>query len=326
MKQKTTTTAVAWVTWLRSGHWTRRSSAQTWTKKLMTRPRWRGCRRSAACWRRAVGRASARRASRGAAARGACSRLRRAAPSAAALRRGCAGATSSGCGLASPPSRADLAGLGGRRSAIASSTRSAAASSAGRAAGSAAAPARAAWPCAALPSDGYVPSEESRGLSAFPCAGCGAAPAAVLAHLDPVRVVAPVLVGLVVAALAFLASKRHRDSNFSASHSTVGACPQAGPFTDSGAAAAAGLRASSGRAASPNENRAGDARAVGRSIARRARRDSARSRPATGKRRGAVAGAPSRSYCCFVPSTGRRCPACRYVPSSPSPQVGGQLA
>jgi hypothetical protein len=44
------------------------------------------------------------------------------------------------------------------------------------------------------------------------------APAAVLAHLDPVRVVAPVLVRLVVAALAFLASERYRDSYFSASH------------------------------------------------------------------------------------------------------------
>jgi hypothetical protein len=45
-----------------------------------------------------------------------------------------------------------------------------------------------------------------------------ATPAAVLAHLDAVRVVAPVLVRLVVAALAFLASERYRDSYFSASH------------------------------------------------------------------------------------------------------------
>jgi hypothetical protein len=48
--------------------------------------------------------------------------------------------------------------------------------------------------------------------------GVVTAPAAVLAHLDPVRVVAPVLVRLVVAALAFLASERYRDSYFSASH------------------------------------------------------------------------------------------------------------
>jgi hypothetical protein len=48
--------------------------------------------------------------------------------------------------------------------------------------------------------------------------GVVATPAAVLAHLDAVRVVAPVLVRLVVAALAFLASERYRDSYFSASH------------------------------------------------------------------------------------------------------------
>jgi hypothetical protein len=45
-----------------------------------------------------------------------------------------------------------------------------------------------------------------------------AAPTAVLAHLDPIRVVPPVLVRLIVAALAFLASERYRDSYFSASH------------------------------------------------------------------------------------------------------------
>jgi hypothetical protein len=45
-----------------------------------------------------------------------------------------------------------------------------------------------------------------------------AAPPAVLAHLDAIRVITPVLVGLVVAALAFLASERYRDSYFSASH------------------------------------------------------------------------------------------------------------
>jgi hypothetical protein len=46
-----------------------------------------------------------------------------------------------------------------------------------------------------------------------------AAPAAVLAHLDTVRIVPAILVGLVVAALAFLASERYRDWYFSASHS-----------------------------------------------------------------------------------------------------------
>jgi hypothetical protein len=44
------------------------------------------------------------------------------------------------------------------------------------------------------------------------------APAAVFAHLDAVRIVPAVLVRLVVAALAFLASERYRDSYFSASH------------------------------------------------------------------------------------------------------------
>jgi ABC-type proline/glycine betaine transport system permease subunit len=44
------------------------------------------------------------------------------------------------------------------------------------------------------------------------------APAAVLAHLDAVRIVPAILVRLVVAALAFFASERYRDSYFSASH------------------------------------------------------------------------------------------------------------
>jgi hypothetical protein len=44
------------------------------------------------------------------------------------------------------------------------------------------------------------------------------APAAVFAHLDTVRIVPAILVCLVVAALAFLASERYRDSYFSASH------------------------------------------------------------------------------------------------------------
>jgi hypothetical protein len=48
--------------------------------------------------------------------------------------------------------------------------------------------------------------------------GVVAAPAAVLAHLDAVRIVPAVLVRLVVATLAFLASERYRDSYFSASH------------------------------------------------------------------------------------------------------------
>ena len=45
-----------------------------------------------------------------------------------------------------------------------------------------------------------------------------AAPAAELAQLDPVRRVAPRLVGLVVASLAVFASHRHRDADISASH------------------------------------------------------------------------------------------------------------
>jgi hypothetical protein len=48
--------------------------------------------------------------------------------------------------------------------------------------------------------------------------GVVAAPAAVFAHLDTVRVVPAILVRLVVAALALLASERYRDSYFSASH------------------------------------------------------------------------------------------------------------
>lgn len=45
-----------------------------------------------------------------------------------------------------------------------------------------------------------------------------AAPAAVLAHLDPVRRVPPRLVGLVIAPLAVFASQRHRNADISASH------------------------------------------------------------------------------------------------------------
>jgi hypothetical protein len=44
------------------------------------------------------------------------------------------------------------------------------------------------------------------------------APTAVLAHLDPVWIVALGLLGLVVATLAFLASERHADSDVSACH------------------------------------------------------------------------------------------------------------
>src|SRR5262249_11169388 len=42
--------------------------------------------------------------------------------------------------------------------------------------------------------------------------GVMAAPAAVLAHLDPVRRISPRLVGLVVAPLALFASQRHRNA------------------------------------------------------------------------------------------------------------------
>jgi hypothetical protein len=48
--------------------------------------------------------------------------------------------------------------------------------------------------------------------------GVAPAPATVFAHLDAVRIVPAILVRLVVAALAFLASERYRDSYFSASH------------------------------------------------------------------------------------------------------------
>jgi hypothetical protein len=47
-------------------------------------------------------------------------------------------------------------------------------------------------------------------------------PPAELAHLDAIRIVPPVLVCLVVAALALLASEGHRDSNFSACHTSGG--------------------------------------------------------------------------------------------------------
>ena len=57
-----------------------------------------------------------------------------------------------------------------------------------------------------------------RSLAGLLVRGVAAAPAAVLAQLDPVRRVPPRLVGLVVAALALLASERHRDSDISASH------------------------------------------------------------------------------------------------------------
>ena len=44
------------------------------------------------------------------------------------------------------------------------------------------------------------------------------APLAVLAQLDPIRIVAPALIGLVVAPLALFASQRYRDSYVSARH------------------------------------------------------------------------------------------------------------
>jgi hypothetical protein len=47
-----------------------------------------------------------------------------------------------------------------------------------------------------------------------------AAPAAELTKLDAIRVVPPVLAGLVIAPLALLTRKRHLGSNFSASHSS----------------------------------------------------------------------------------------------------------
>ena len=56
-----------------------------------------------------------------------------------------------------------------------------------------------------------------------------AAPAAELAQLDAVRRVAPRLVRLVVAPLAFFASQRHRDADISASH--VSSFTYGRPFT-----------------------------------------------------------------------------------------------
>src|ERR687888_335332 len=47
------------------------------------------------------------------------------------------------------------------------------------------------------------------------------APATELAHLDPIRVVAPVLVRLIVAPLAVLAGERHCNSDVSASHPSI---------------------------------------------------------------------------------------------------------
>src|SRR6185312_8399500 len=55
-------------------------------------------------------------------------------------------------------------------------------------------------------------------LARFLVRSVAAAPAAVFAHLDTVRVVPAVFVCLVVAALALLASEGYRDSDFSASH------------------------------------------------------------------------------------------------------------
>src|SRR5213078_80408 len=56
-----------------------------------------------------------------------------------------------------------------------------------------------------------------------------AAPAAVLAQLDPVRIVALRLLALVVAPLALLASQRHGDSNVPAGHGLPGRFRSAGP-------------------------------------------------------------------------------------------------
>jgi hypothetical protein len=49
-----------------------------------------------------------------------------------------------------------------------------------------------------------------------------ATPAAVLAKLNPIRVVALRLLGLVVPPLALLACEGHGDSNVSASHGSFG--------------------------------------------------------------------------------------------------------
>lgn len=58
----------------------------------------------------------------------------------------------------------------------------------------------------------------SRGLARLPMSGMRLAPAAVLAQLDPLRVVALALVRLIVAPLAVLACEGDGDSNVSAGH------------------------------------------------------------------------------------------------------------
>ena len=240
--------AVACVTWLRSGHCTRRSSAHTWTRKLTTRPRWRGSLRSASRGFAPLRAARARLrllcaalpAARGAhacvgfAGRLSCSSGRRA----LARRRDLGGRRRlRGRGGASRlGARADLhrparssSSVRPRRPAPPRSRRGprrccsrrllrscglpAARSAALRSCSS-----RFALRCFAF---WRVRAIRAR-LARFLVRSVVTAPAAELAHLDPVRIVAPVLVRLVVAALALLASERYRDSNVSASHLSTG--------------------------------------------------------------------------------------------------------
>ena len=83
-------------------------------------------------------------------------------------------------------------------------------------------------PAAPAAAHGARPGAASRadGLRATGSAGflvrrVLAAPAAVLAELDPVRIVPLLLLGLVVAPLALLACEGHGDSNVSASHGSL---------------------------------------------------------------------------------------------------------
>ena len=223
---KTSVIAEAWIRVSRSGHWTRLSSAQQEMKNPITPPRWRfstgaaafgarrfsdslaRCLRSFSAWRWArrlilstgrglggVGRAptSARRRRRG---------LGRLVGLAGQLVERDAALGELGLDLV-----ARLADLGvvlgarllgelGVRAALLLLRL-----------------ARAARPFAVLAS-----SPRSERLARFLVRRVVAAPAAVLAHLDPVGRVSPRLVGLVVAPLALLAGEGYGDSNVSASH------------------------------------------------------------------------------------------------------------
>ena len=241
-------TAEAWTRVSRSGHWTFFSSAQQEAMKPMTPPRRFSAFSACAFWSSLGAGLAALLLLALLCARGAPRGSRRGSSVGASV--GAPTSAREGAGASGPPARADrrrgdagdgrprpraaprrrldrvLAVVLGRApvsiTASASATspetrglgvvlglRSSAAARRSRASGW-----RSRWRCA-------------RGLrfSAFRCArvfgqlasllvrGVAAAPAAVLAHLDPVRRVPPRLVRLVVAALALLASEGHADSH-----------------------------------------------------------------------------------------------------------------